>query len=345
MPPVCKGEEKERMAELAIERARGQERDPNAIWTDGSRLDSGGVGARIAWFEEVADGTPPVVVSRRGFLGAGERRERGVRTYHEGHRSLRGARSGWRVAGFGMGAGHEAYDAELAAIVCGLVHLACRREAEVSYTIYTDSTAAMTRATSDAPGAGQETAIRIIELARRSSIREIQSPPDGPRLIEESRGRHTSVWSCFTIPASALLCIQAYITHHGIERDRRSRWTGSKGNGNRGVRYGRRHSARNPQDAMDGGRLLHEKQQEAYDAELFAIMRVVHHLTSRLCNGRNFTILTDSLTAMECIQCDPPGHGQGTAIEIIGPANAPYEQGNTLTVEWVPRHGGIAGCR
>ena len=62
--------------------------------------------------------------------------------------SLCSGRPGWRGAGFGMGGGHEAYDAELAALVYGLLHLLGRRETGRSYTIFTDSTAAMRRAVS-----------------------------------------------------------------------------------------------------------------------------------------------------------------------------------------------------
>ena len=97
-----------------------------------SRLDSGGVGVGIAWCEDVAAGEPPVQVSRRGIAKVGEKRERGGHTYHDRHRSIKGASSGWRGARFGMGAGHEVYDAELAAIVYGLIHLIGRRETGVT---------------------------------------------------------------------------------------------------------------------------------------------------------------------------------------------------------------------
>ena len=66
-----------------------------------------------------------------------------------------------------MGGGHEAYDAELAALANDLIHLHGRGETGQTYTVFTDSTAAMRRMVSDAPGPGQEMAIRIIELARR----------------------------------------------------------------------------------------------------------------------------------------------------------------------------------
>ena len=66
-----------------------------------------------------------------------------------------------------MGRGHEAYDAELAALAYGLVHLHGRGETGQEYTVFTDSTAAMKRIVSDTQGPGQEMAVRIIELARR----------------------------------------------------------------------------------------------------------------------------------------------------------------------------------
>jgi hypothetical protein len=66
-----------------------------------------------------------------------------------------------------MGFGHKAYGAELAATAYGLIHLIGLRETGRSYAIFTDSTAAMARATSDAPGLGQGIAIWIIEPAQR----------------------------------------------------------------------------------------------------------------------------------------------------------------------------------
>ena len=88
----------------------------------------------------------------------------------------------------------------------------------------------------------------------------------------------------------------------------------------------RDHFGRNPLD-RDGFYI--GNQQEAYDAELFAIMRSIHHLASRYCS---VAILTDS-QAMERIQSDAPGPGQDMAMEIIGLASTLYEQGNTPTVK------------
>ena len=77
------------------------------------------------------------------------------------------AGAGWRSNGFGLGGGHEAYDAEVAALVYGLIQLHGRAERGRAYTIFTDSTTAMRRITGDAPGPGQEMATRAIEIAER----------------------------------------------------------------------------------------------------------------------------------------------------------------------------------
>ena len=79
--------------------------------------------------------------------------------------------SGWRSQGIGMGKGHEAYDEELTAILYGLVVLHERNQSGKDYTIFTDSVAAMRRLGGDAPGPGQEIAIRAIEIASRITRR------------------------------------------------------------------------------------------------------------------------------------------------------------------------------
>ena len=66
-----------------------------------------------------------------------------------------------------MGGGHEAYDAELTAIISGLIHLLRKEETGRSDTTFTDSATAIKRASNDIPGPGQEIAIQIIELERR----------------------------------------------------------------------------------------------------------------------------------------------------------------------------------
>ena len=50
IPPLDSGKEKEMRVQAAMESARLQERDPDTIWTDGSRLASGGVGGGVTWY-------------------------------------------------------------------------------------------------------------------------------------------------------------------------------------------------------------------------------------------------------------------------------------------------------
>lgn len=73
--------------------------------------------------------------------------------------------------------------------------------------------------------------------------------------------------------------------------------------------------------------------QEAYDAEPFVILRDIRHLASRLCSGRNFTVLTDPQAAIVQIQTDAPRPGQDMATEIIGLVHTHYDEGNTLTAK------------
>lgn len=72
----CPGEEKEKGIETSIRQAMEKERDPYTIWTDGSRLDDGRVGAGVAWYEEVAEVRERVFIGRRDFRTAGQRKRR-----------------------------------------------------------------------------------------------------------------------------------------------------------------------------------------------------------------------------------------------------------------------------
>ena len=104
LPPTYRKQDKDKgeSTRAAIEGAREYKRDHDTIWTDGSKLDSGGVGVGIAWYEEVKEeGLQGLVqIDRKGELGKGARREKGklgryTYTYLDGQRSFREARSGW----------------------------------------------------------------------------------------------------------------------------------------------------------------------------------------------------------------------------------------------------------
>ena len=167
--PAVRHDKRDRkmVAEAAREDAMAMERDTDTIWTDGSRLEDGKVGVGVAWFEEPdGDTSERTTTRRRDYRTAGQRRN-GQKGYLQGVRTMITNRPGWRGGGFRMGGGHEAYDAELAAVVYALVHLHERGQRGRSYTIFTDSVAAMRRIREDAPGPGQEMAIRAIEVADR----------------------------------------------------------------------------------------------------------------------------------------------------------------------------------
>ena len=131
MPPPSSpgGGGGKRRVERAVEEARKFDRNLSTVWTDGSRLDRGGVGGAVAWYEEIPHhGLPPspLLFDRRGALGVGSRVDRTAHTYRDRQRPFRETRSGWRSVGFGMSPGHEAHDSELTAVALGLRLLAQR---------------------------------------------------------------------------------------------------------------------------------------------------------------------------------------------------------------------------
>ena len=168
VPAICHNDEDRRTTSKdAEEEARTMNGNVNTVWTDGSRLEDGRVGAGVAWYEDDRkDSGRRLVVARRDFRTGGKRRE-GQGGYLGKRRSMIEHQGGWRSDGFSLGGGYEAYDGELAALVYGLVVLHGRGQSGTDYTIFTDSTAAMTRLKGDAHGPGQEMAIRAIEIAER----------------------------------------------------------------------------------------------------------------------------------------------------------------------------------
>ena len=129
VPEEYRGEEERKEAlRIAMEEAKDMEEDTNTIWTDGSRPEDGRVGVGMAWFEDPGDDTSDTGkkadIARRDYRTAGQRREGKSATYLGRLRTIRrGGGKGWRSDGFRLGAGQEAYDAELAAIVYGLAQL------------------------------------------------------------------------------------------------------------------------------------------------------------------------------------------------------------------------------
>lgn len=77
LAPMTRGEEvKERRTEEAVGEAQKYDRSPGTLWADGSRLDFGGVGGVVAWYEEAPHHGPPLPslrFDRRGIVGLGAR--------------------------------------------------------------------------------------------------------------------------------------------------------------------------------------------------------------------------------------------------------------------------------
>lgn len=83
--------------------------------------------------------------------------------------------------------------------------------------------------------------------------------------------------------------------------------------------------------------------QEAFNADLIAIMIGLRILTQRGESDRGFTLFTNSQAAMRRILSDAPGPGQDVAVEIIRYAHMLRAQGNTIDIRWVPSHRGVEG--
>ena len=100
-------------------------RRTGTVWTDGSRLDSGAVGAACAWQTE----------------------------------------EGWTGRRFHLGTNKEVFDAEVYAIYQALRVFEERGQTGRKYTVFSDCQPAIRRALSDALGPGQQWARAIIEVA------------------------------------------------------------------------------------------------------------------------------------------------------------------------------------
>lgn len=82
--------------------------------------------------------------------------------------------------------------------------------------------------------------------------------------------------------------------------------------------------------------------QEAYDTELISIAMGLRILVQREESGKDFTLFTDSQTAMKRVLSDAPGAGQEVAVEVLGFARRLRTYGN-ITIQRVPSHRGVEG--
>ena len=136
----------------------------STIWTDGSRLDSGGVGAACTWR------------SPEGWTG---------RRYH-------------------LGKNKEVFDAETCATLSALRIFDRRQESGSRFTIFADSTAAINRVRTDTVSPGQHLARAAIEVCSRMVSRNnevtalwvlapvgIAGNEEADRLAKEAAGGRT----------------------------------------------------------------------------------------------------------------------------------------------------------
>ena len=110
--------------EEALRTANGWDQ-PDTVWTDGSRLEDGSVGAACVW---------------------------------------RSPEEGWTRRRFQLGKNKEVFDAEVFAIWQALRALEQRKESGRRYTVFVDSTSAITRVRDDARGPGQRFGVAAIEV-------------------------------------------------------------------------------------------------------------------------------------------------------------------------------------
>ena len=140
----------------------------DTIWTDGSRLDSGKVGAVCAWE------TP----------------------------------SGWTGRRFHLGTNKEVFDAEVYAIYQALRNLDQRQERDHRYTIFVDSTAAIDRIQSDLPGPGQHFAAAAIEactgILSRSNTVVVRWVPAHHNVPNKIANRYAKAAAEGTVPDSTV---------------------------------------------------------------------------------------------------------------------------------------------
>ena len=85
------------------------------------------------------------------------------------------------------------------------------------------------------------------------------------------------------------------------------------------------------------------KNKEVFDAEVYAIMRVVKLLDEREERGQGYTVFSDSQAAIARVQHDRTGSAQALAKAVIAIVDNLTSWDNTLTIRWTPAHKGVEG--
>lgn len=92
------------------------------------------------------------------------------------------------------------------------------------------------------------------------------------------------------------------------------------------------------------GEKMHQgTNKEVCDAEIHAIERAIHLFTEINEEGQQYTIFSDSKSAIERCRNDIRGPGQATARTIIDGSLRLAINRCTITLRWVPEHQGVEG--
>ena len=99
-----------------------------------------------------------------------------------------GEEGGWTGRRFQLGKNKEVFDAEVFAVWQALRALEQRNEHGREYTVFVDSTSAITRVRDDARGPGQRFGVAAIEVETRLAAAATRSPSAGYRRTLAPRG-------------------------------------------------------------------------------------------------------------------------------------------------------------
>ena len=85
------------------------------------------------------------------------------------------------------------------------------------------------------------------------------------------------------------------------------------------------------------------RHQEAFDAELEAIVRGIRLAAERRETGARYTVFTESQAAMKRMLEDSPRPGQSKATFGIRLPQIIESRGSSVEIDWVPGHSGVEG--
>lgn len=99
------------------------------------------------------------------------------------------------------------------------------------------------------------------------------------------------------------------------------------------------------EERWENRRLHLGRQQEAFDAELYAILEVVKIAEGKCKNEnmRRVAIYTDSKTPLKPIQSDQPGPVQALGFQTMTWESGIHKKAIPVEYRWVPAHTGIEG--